>query len=145
VARGLYVNPRAHSLLSDVLSALVGWLRPWDFNYLSLECVLAEAGWVSQIPFRLTVMTTGRSQTFHTPYGTIEFTHTARDPRQLRTDVAWDARRALWVATPALALAHKDLAATRRNLGLVEPMRPVIPGRQNRLAGGLVQARHPAR
>ncbi|ALM82205.1 type IV toxin-antitoxin system AbiEi family antitoxin [Bordetella sp. N] len=118
IARGLYVNPRASSLPPDVLSALIPWLRPWDFNYLSLESALSEAGLISQIPSRLTVMTTGRRQTFKTPYGTIEFTHTAHTPDQLRDQVGWDSQRELWVATPTRA--RRDLTKARRNLGLVE-------------------------
>lgn len=119
IARGLYINPRARSLPQDLLSALIAWLRPWDFNYLSLESALSEAGLISQIPSRLTVMTTGRSQTFKTPYGTIEFTHTAQTPEQLHSDVIWDPQRELWVATPARA--QRDLVKARRNLALVEP------------------------
>jgi hypothetical protein len=31
------------------------------------------------------MMTTGRSQTFETPYGTLEFVHTAQRPDKLRS------------------------------------------------------------
>jgi len=117
VARGLYINPRARSLPSDVLISLVQFLRPWDFKYLSLESALSETGAISQIPSRLTLMTTGRSQTFETPYGTIEFVHTAQKPEKLRHEVFWDSRRKLPVATPKRALA--DLKRVGRNVGLV--------------------------
>lgn len=118
MARGLYINPRARSLPPDVLSAIVPFLRPWDFNYLSLESALSEAGWISQIPSRLTLMTTGRSQTFDTPYGAIEFVHTARSPEAFRHEVFYDSRRELEVATPKRAL--RDLRRVGRNLGLVD-------------------------
>ncbi|NRO98476.1 hypothetical protein GWC77_21365 [Paraburkholderia sp. NMBU_R16] len=118
VARGLYANPRARSMPPDVLSALVPFLRPWDFNYLSLESALSEAGWLSQIPSRLTLMTTGRSQTFETSYGTVEFVHTAQRPDKLRDDLVFDARRNLAVAT--LARALRDLKRVGRNLDLVD-------------------------
>lgn len=118
IARGLYINPRASALPSNLLSALVVWLRPMDFNYLSLESALSEVGLISQIPSRLTVMTTGRRQTFNTPYGTIEFTHTIQSPEQLRDQVIWDSQRELWVAKPALA--KRDLTHARRNLDLVQ-------------------------
>src|SRR5579871_531397 len=101
VARGLYVNPRARCLPSDLLSALVPFLRPWDFNYLSLESALSEAGWTSQIPSRLTLMTTGRSQIFATPYGTIEFVHTMQAESKLRNELRYDPRRELAVVTPS--------------------------------------------
>jgi len=117
VARGLYVNPRARSLPADVLSTLVTFLRPWDTNYLSLESALSEAGRISQIPSRLTVMTTGRSQTFETPYGTIEFVHTARKLEKFRDDLVFDARRELYVARPNLAA--RDLRRVGRNVDLL--------------------------
>jgi predicted transcriptional regulator of viral defense system len=120
VARGFYVNPRARSLPNDLLAALVPFFRPWDFNYLSLESALSEAGWISQIPSRLTLMTTGRSQTFETPYGTIEFVHTARNPEQLQADLVIDDRRALPVAKPTRAL--RDLKRVGRNVNLVVPV-----------------------
>jgi len=118
VARGLYINPRARSLPQDILSALVTWIRPLEFNYISLESALSEMGLISQIPSRLTVMTTGRSQTFTTPYGTIEFTHTSQTLDQLRSQVEWDPRRELWVATAKQA--KRDLSNVRRNLDLLQ-------------------------
>nr|WP_224788685.1 hypothetical protein [Pandoraea terrae] len=120
VARGLYINPRARSLPPDLLGALVPFLRPWDFNYLSLESALSQAGLISQIPSRLTLMTTGRSQTFNTPYGTLEFTHTSQKPDQLRDEMIFDNQRDFAVATPKRAL--RDLRRVGRNLDLVMPM-----------------------
>lgn len=118
VARGLYVNPRARCLPPDVLSSLVSFLKPWDFSYVSLESALSEAGWISQIPSRLTLMTTGRSQTFETPYGTIEFVHTAQKLDRMPEDIYFDRTRELYVAAPERA--YRDLKRTGRNLDLVE-------------------------
>lgn len=120
VARGLYVNPRARSLPDDVLCVLVSHLRPWDANYISLESALSEAGWISQIPSRLTVMTTGRTQTFDTPWGMIEFVHTARKGTDLSDGVMLDERRRIHVATPQRA--WRDLKRVGRNLDLVVPL-----------------------
>jgi predicted transcriptional regulator of viral defense system len=120
LARGLYLNPRARSLPADVLSALVPFFRPWDFNYLSLESALSEAGWLSQVPSRLTLMTTGRSQTFATPYGTIEFVHTARSKESVRSDVVMDQRRGFAIALPERA--WRDLKRVGRSLDLVTPL-----------------------
>lgn len=120
VARGLYVNPRARSLPGDVLSALVPHIRPWESNYVSLESALSEAGWISQIPSRLTVMTTGRTQTFDTPWGVIEFVHTARRGKDLCDGVVFDDRRRIHLATPQRA--WRDLKRVGRNLDLVVPM-----------------------
>jgi len=123
IARGLYINPKARSLPTDLLSQLVAFLRPWDFNYLSLESALSEAGWISQIPSRLTVMTTGRRQVFETPYGAIEFIHTAQALERPRARVKWDANRQLWIATPEQA--QRDLKKVGRNLDLLAlPLEP---------------------
>jgi hypothetical protein len=119
-ARGWYVNPRARSLPGDVQCALVSHLRPWDSSYISLESALSEAGWISQIPSRLTVMTTGRTGTFDTPWGMIEFVHTARKGADLSDGVIFDERRRIHVATPQRA--WRDLKRVGRNLDLVVPM-----------------------
>ncbi|MBV8047135.1 MAG: hypothetical protein JO171_08285 [Paludibacterium sp.] len=117
VARGLYLNPKSRRMPPDILTTLVAFLRPWDVNYLSLESALSDAGMISQIPSRLTVMTTGRSQIFETPFGTIEFTHTARAPSSLRDDVAFDATRRMLVARPKAAV--RDLKRVGRNVDLI--------------------------
>ncbi len=118
ISRGLYINPRARPLPPTCFSALPPFLRPWDLNYLSLESALSEAGWLSQLPSRLTLMTTGRSQTFRTPYGTIDFTHTARPIDALRDDLVFDDRRKLYVAKPERAL--RDLRRAGRNVDLAQ-------------------------
>jgi hypothetical protein len=119
VARGLYVNPKSRCLPQDTLAALVPFLKPWDFNYLSLESVLSEAGWISQMPSRLTLMTTGRKGIFNTPYGTIEFVHTERKPNDNLSELYLDPVRELYVASPQLAL--RDLKRVGRNVDLVIP------------------------
>lgn len=117
VTPGLYLNPRAKSLSSDPLVDVATHLRPWDFNYLSLETVLSESGWISQIPARLTLMTTGREGTFATSLGDIEFVHTKRRPDSMRAELTWDERRRIFVAPPARA--YKDLRRVGRNKELV--------------------------
>lgn len=117
ICRGIYVNPKATSLPGDPLPALVPMLRPWDFNYLSLESVLSEAGMISQLPSRLTVMTTGREGEFVTPYGTIEFVHSKRKVESMLCDIIYDEYRGLHIATSERAL--KDLRRVNRNLDLV--------------------------
>ncbi|WP_276973912.1 type IV toxin-antitoxin system AbiEi family antitoxin [Ferrimicrobium acidiphilum] len=116
VARGIYVNPRARSMPAEPLLALVSIMRPFEFSYLSLESVLSDAGWISQVAQRYTLMSTGRSSVFYTPYGVLEFTHTSRtaSPPQ----VVFDRSRGVHVATPERA--YEDLRHVRRNLGMVE-------------------------
>lgn len=58
-ARGVYVNPQARSLPSDVRRGLIRFLRPREISYISLESKLSEAGAISQITTALTCMTTG--------------------------------------------------------------------------------------
>jgi hypothetical protein len=48
-------------------------------------------------------MTTGRPQTFDTPWGMIEFVHTARNGKDLSDGVTFDVSRRIHVATPQRA------------------------------------------
>jgi hypothetical protein len=101
---------------------------PAQSSDLSLESLYSEAGWFSQIPSRLTAMTTGRSQTFDTPWGVIEFVHTACRSDRLAGGVRFDERRKRHVATPERA--WHDLKRVGRNQNLVTPLEgghPVIP------------------
>ncbi len=116
VARGIYVNPRARSMPAEPLLALVSIMRPYEFSYLSLESVLSDAGWISQIPFCYTFMSTGRSSTFDTPIGAVEFTHTRRDLKP--PEVVFNRVRGVHLATPERA--YQDLRYVRRNLNMVE-------------------------
>ena len=88
-----------------------------EFNYLSLESVLAEEGMISQMPFVMTFVTTGRSGKIDTAFGTIEFRKTSRDWRILREQVKYDEQRGIYVATAERALA--DLRRSGRNMDLV--------------------------
>ncbi|WP_455233454.1 type IV toxin-antitoxin system AbiEi family antitoxin [Geopseudomonas aromaticivorans] len=99
------------------LEQLASWLRPNDFFYLSLESVLSDAGWISQVPNRLTFMTTGRSYTYKTSVGIIEFVHTKVPFDEWRTKAPYDPVRRIRVATAEKAL--EDLTNVGRNLDLV--------------------------
>ena len=119
VKKGLYANDRAKCTPSRKLEALVPFLRPRAINYVSQESRLAELGVISQMPMNhLTLMTTGRSQTFKTAYGTIEFTHTSRRPKSILEDAVTDQAAGLLQATPERAL--KDLKRAGRNVNLVD-------------------------
>lgn len=117
VSKGVYMTPRATSMPRYALESLVKYIRSRELNYLSLESKLSEEGLVSQIPNRLTFMSTGRTQTFKTPLGIIEFVHTKKDPSEILKDVEFDKERNIYVATQEKAL--KDLKRTRRSLDLV--------------------------
>src|SRR5712672_3518518 len=60
-ARGVYVNPHARSLPSDLRRGLIRFLRPRELSYVSLEWKLSAAGAISQGATVLTCMTTGSS------------------------------------------------------------------------------------
>lgn len=117
VGRSLYINPTARSRPADVLPHLVPLLRPWEFNYVSFESALHDANLISQIPNRLTVMSTGSSHVFTCEMGTIEFFRCRRNPEQVAEGVIQVPGEPLPRATPERALA--DLRKARRNVDLV--------------------------
>ncbi len=115
-ARGVYVNPLARSLPSDPRSALVAFLRPREFSYLSLEARLSEAGVISQVATVLTCMTTGPSGEFDTPWGIVEFVHTDR-PVTEQSGVEFSGNE---LPRASVERAWRDLKRVGRNVGLVD-------------------------
>ena len=114
---GVYVYDLAHSKGSDTLEQIAKTIRRGEYNYVSLESALADFGVISQIPVdRLTVMTTGRSAEYHTPYGTIEFTHTKRPLTDI-LDNSHQIGRPLRLATKQAA--WRDLKRVGRNTHLI--------------------------
>lgn len=118
ICRGYYANPRAHSFPTMPLYALPGLLRSSEQFYLSLETVLSDCGLISQMPNRLVFMTTGRSQVFSTPYGIIEFVHSARNISQFYTHCTLDKRFGFYIAEPKKAI--RDAKRTHRSLDLID-------------------------
>lgn len=118
--RGVYVNPHAHSFNSHTVERIAQALRPGEYNYVSLESMLSEYGAISQIPVdRLTVMTTGRKGLYRTPFGTIEFTHTARPVSDILTHIKQVDGRPMRIASKEIA--WRDLKRVGRNVGMVNP------------------------
>jgi len=114
IRKGLYINERARSVPSDKLLALVQFLKPGDINYLSQESRLSQLGVISQMPINyLSVMTSGNSQTFKTPYGNVQFTHTQRSMAFILDHTSVDAEIGLLMADDYLAL--KDLMRSNRS------------------------------
>lgn len=122
VCRGVYAFPFAMSRPLYELESIIPFLRPWELTYISLESRLHELGLISQIPTRLTCMTSGRSALFQTPFGSIEFSHTKRQPKFLLENLDFDVERGVYLASQKLALA--DLQRTGRNLDLVDYAAP---------------------
>lgn len=114
----LYANPFIKPPAS-ALFRLTNFLRPSDDFYLSCESVLSEHGWISQLPFCLTFVTTGRTYRYSTMLGDIDFVHTEEDPRTWSGQIQRNQERQVWEATPEKALV--DLQRYKRNLDLVLP------------------------
>jgi len=119
VARGVYVYPRGLKADGRDLERIALALRRGEYSYISLESALSEWGAISQIPVgHLTVMTTGRKGIFQTPFGTIEFTHTARPVDDILANTIFDMNRPLRLAQPATA--WRDLKRVGRNVEMVD-------------------------
>ncbi|MDF2394816.1 hypothetical protein GWQ44_04660 [Pseudomonas sp. 3MA1] len=114
----LYSNPFLKAP-SSALFRLTNFLRPADSFYLSCESILSEHGWISQLPFCLTFVTTGRSYRYSTLLGDIDFVHTEEDPDCWVGHLQRNEDRQVWEASPEKALT--DLRRYKRNLDLVLP------------------------
>lgn len=119
VARGIYVNTMAKSKRGQVIEAIAAVLRRGHFSYVTRESMLSEYGVISQVPMsRITLMTTGASGVYETPYGTVEFTHTKRRPAELIQRTVTIKGRPLRVATKQAAVA--DLMRAGRNTSMID-------------------------
>lgn len=120
VCRGLYLYPKVHYSRGLLLFHAAARLRAGEFNYISLESALSEAGVISQIPLNwITLMSSGRSQIIACgDFGTIEFIHTRKRAADLAGQLSYDPRCHLWRATVALAI--KDMKAAKRSLELID-------------------------
>ena len=114
---GVYVNMVSANSYLNTLESIASAMWEGEYNYISLESALSEWGVISQIPMRLTVMTTGRKGEFNTPFGTIEFTHTTRSLGDILEDIH-DIGRPLRMAGKHKAV--RDLKRVGRNLDLIE-------------------------
>lgn len=118
VSKSIYVYGLSTHKAKRTLEEIAKVIRRGHYNYISLESALSEWGVISQILMdRITVMTTGRSGEYETPYGVIEFTHTQRSIEDiLACTVRSD--RPLRFATQASAI--RDLNRVGRNRYLME-------------------------
>jgi predicted transcriptional regulator of viral defense system len=120
VCRGLYLYPKVDHARGLILYHAAARLRAGEFNYISLESVLSDAGVISQVPINwITLMSSGRSQIMACgDLGTIEFIHTAKQPADLADQLSYDPRCHLWRASVALAI--RDMKAAKRSLDLID-------------------------
>lgn len=120
VCRGLYLYPGVNAQQGLLLYHAAARLRAAEFNYISLESALSDAGVISQMPINwITLMSSGRTAIVPCgDFGRIEFIHTKRLPATLAKDLTYDQQCHLWRASVALAL--KDMNLTRRSTDLVD-------------------------
>jgi hypothetical protein len=119
VCRSLYLYPKVNYQPGLLLYHAAARLRAGEFNYISLESVLSDAGVISQIPINwITLITSGRTGIVSCGgFGRIDFIHTKRRPEILSNNLVYDARCHLWRASVELAL--KDMKTTRRSTDLI--------------------------
>ena len=120
VCRGLYLYPDTNPHDGLLLYHAAAKLRACDFNYLSLESVLSDAGVISQVPMGwITIMSSGRNRIVDCGrFGRIEYIHTRGSAAKLKGQLSWDGRIHLWRASVTLAL--KDLKNTHRSQDLID-------------------------
>lgn len=120
VCRGIYLYPVPNYPAETLLFHAAARLRAGEFNYISLETALSDAGVISQVPINwITLMTSGRSHVVDCgDHGHIEFVHTSQRPGDLTGELTYDPHRGLWRASVRQAL--RDMKATRRSMELVD-------------------------
>lgn len=120
LCRGLYLYPKTQPNDGLLLFHAAAILRAEEFNYISLETALSDAGVISQIPMNfITIMSSGRSNTISCgDFGTIEFVHTNQKPNDLIDNLIYDHHCGMWHANTKQAL--RDMKATHRNTDLID-------------------------
>lgn len=119
-AHGVYVFTASAHIGGTTIEHVARNLRRGEHTFESLESALSKWGVISQIPLdRVTLMTTGRSGEYITPYGVIEFTHTKASAEDIiKNTVNQGKQHALPLATKHYA--YQNLKSVRRNLDLVD-------------------------
>lgn len=119
VANGVFESTLTPSEPFTAIYKIIKKLRGSVLIYISLESQLSYTGEISQIVIdRVTIMTKGRSGTFCTPYGVIEFTHTKKPISKIAPNLYFDPDIKMYRANSKQAIA--DLKACNRNLHMLE-------------------------
>ena len=119
VASGVFESSLTPPDPSTAIYKIVNKLRGGVLNYISLESQLSHTGDISQIVMdRVTVVTKGRSGTFSTPYGIIEFTHTKKSIHNIAPNLYLDSDISIYRAKVEQAIA--DLKNCNRNTHMLE-------------------------
>lgn len=119
VANGVFESTITPPDPTTAIYKIIKKLRGGLLNYISLESQLSYTGDISQIVMdRVTVMTKGRSGTFSTPYGVIEFTHTKKPVSEIMPNLYYDSDIQMYRATTEQAI--QDLKNCNRNVHMLE-------------------------
>jgi hypothetical protein len=119
VAKGLYESTLTPPEPGTAIYKIITKMRSHVLTYVSLESQLSYTGDISQLVMdRVTVVTKGRSGTFETPYGVIEFTHTKKPIDQIAPNLYFDPEIKMYRAKKEQAIA--DLKDCNRNLNMLE-------------------------
>lgn len=120
VCRGLYAHNISDNSNGMLLVHAAAYLRSNEFNYISLETVLSDAGVISQIPINsISIMSSGRSNKIACGrFGAIEFIHTTQRPVEVMDQITYDENSRMWRASVRLAL--KDMKRAHRNCDLID-------------------------
>ena len=118
-AHGIYVFRLSSHIGPITIEHIANNLRRGDIVFESLESALSQYGVISQILIdRITLMTTGRSGEYQTPYGTIEFTHTKQSAEDILPKLIQREGHPIPIASKELA--YENLRHVGRNLDLVD-------------------------
>ena len=119
VARDLYWHHTTASTRYRPVEEIAALLRIGSTCYVGMESAASRWGIISQIPVdRLTVVTSGREGIFPTPFGTIEFIHTAADALEIMTNTVDVPDSPLRLATKRYTVI--GLKRARRSLDLID-------------------------
>ena len=120
ICRSIYLYKKTPPSDGLLLFHAATLLRTNEFNYISLETALSDAGVISQIPLNwISVMSSGRSSVISCGnYGTIELIHTNQKAADCAEQLTYDHACGMWRASVALAI--RDMKATRRNCDLID-------------------------
>jgi hypothetical protein len=118
VTTGLYESTLTPPESVNAIYKIIKKLRSGVLSYISLESQLSHTGDISQVLIdRVTVVTKGRSGTFSTPYGVIEFTHTKKPINRIAPNLYFDPEIKMFRAITKQAKA--DLKHCNRNVHML--------------------------
>lgn len=119
LANGIFESTLTPPDPTTALYRIAKKLRGDVLTYISLESQLSHTGDISQVLIdRVTIVTRGRSGTFSTPYGVIEFTHTKKPVSRIAPNLYFDDDIGMYRAKPEQAIA--DLKDCNRNVHMLE-------------------------